>query len=55
MYSLNKSKILPELPEDPITPEMENAGFMQGDPREPVMGEDHKQHLQVRYEKHKLG
>lgn len=42
----NKSKILPELPEDPISPEEENAMFMQGDYRSPVSGEDHQRHIE---------
>jgi len=43
----NKSKILPELPEDPIAPEMENAMFMQGDYKEPIPGEPHGRHMAV--------
>jgi len=43
----NKSKILPELPEDPVTPEMENAMFMQGDYKSPVSGENHQQHMPI--------
>ena len=43
----NKSKLLPDLPDEVISPEMENAGFMQGDKKDPVMGENHKEHLQV--------
>jgi len=43
----NKSKILPELPEDPISPEMENAMFIQGDYKSPTPGENHQQHMMV--------
>ena len=39
------SKVLPDLPEPPISPEAENAMFMQGDYREPKMGEDHRAHI----------
>jgi len=43
----NIDKILPELPEDPVSPELENAKFMQGDYTEPKQGEDHANHAQV--------
>ena len=40
-------KLLPDLPEPPVEPEMENAGFMQGDYVEPRMGEDHRRHMET--------
>ena len=43
----NINKILPELPDEPIDPVMENAMFMQGDYTQPKSGEDHPQHLQT--------
>ena len=43
----NKNKILPELPDEPDSPAVENAKFMQGDYVQPKPGEDHKAHLQV--------
>lgn len=43
----NLEEILPNLPDQSISPTDENAMFMQGDGREPVPGENHQQHLQV--------
>lgn len=40
-------KFLPKLPEPMMSPEAENALFIQGDPHEPQTGEDHKNHLTV--------
>ena len=39
------SKLLPDLPEPPLSPEAENALFMQGDSPEPKPGEDHLEHM----------
>lgn len=41
----NKSKILPPLPEDTLSPEMENAMFMQGDKPKVTANENAQQHL----------
>jgi hypothetical protein len=42
------SRFLPEAPgENVITPEEENARFMQGDEGEPLLEEDHVQHIKV--------
>jgi len=41
----DKRKILPELPEESVPPEVENAKFMQGDRAEPKPGENHGLHL----------
>ena len=43
----NKNKLLPPIPEEPISPEEENAMFAQGDKVEPKQGEDHNNHLTV--------
>lgn len=43
----NKSKILPPLPEEEVTPEMENVKIMQGAQVTAKNGEDHLLHLQV--------
>jgi len=43
----NKSALMPELPEPMKGPEQENAMFMQGDTRDPQLGEDHAAHLQT--------
>lgn len=43
----NVDKLLPELPEEPMSPENENARFVQGDYRSPVQGENHMRHMQV--------
>lgn len=43
----NKNKLLPPLPEESLTPEMENSMFMQGDYVSPKPGENHQQHIQV--------
>ncbi|TAL13920.1 hypothetical protein EPN95_04505 [Patescibacteria group bacterium] len=42
----NKSALLPPMPEPPMSPEMENALFMQGDDHAPQAGENHMQHIQ---------
>lgn len=39
------SKLLPDLPEEMLSPEAENSMFMQGDAHEPIPGEDHMTHL----------
>lgn len=41
----NKSALLPDIPEPPISPDAENALFMQGDSRDPQVGENHQEHL----------
>lgn len=43
----NRSQILPEIPDPPISPEVENSMFMQGDPEAPKPGEDHVLHLTI--------
>ena len=43
----NIDKILPPLPDQPVSPEVENAMFMQGETKSPVRGEDHQLHLTV--------
>ena len=43
----DKSKILPELPPESVSPVMENAMFMQGDYKAPISGENHVEHMQV--------
>jgi len=43
----NKSKILPPLPPESISPVMENAKFMQGENVDPKPGEDHIAHDRV--------
>lgn len=43
----NKSHLVPELPEESITPEMENAKIMQGEYTKPKSGENHDLHIQV--------
>ena len=43
----NKNLLLPDLPDESITPEVENALFMQGEDTQPKPGENHKQHMQV--------
>ena len=40
------SRIIPDLPEPQMSPEAENAMFMQGDYHEPKPGEDHEAHFQ---------
>jgi hypothetical protein len=45
--SKNKDQILPDLPEQPMTPERENSMFMQGDYKSPVSGEDHDAHAKA--------
>jgi len=47
MNTINKDKILPPLPPEPISPEEENAMFMQGDYKSPVMGEPHAEHWPI--------
>lgn len=44
---MDKSRILPPLPEQPIDPIEENMMFMQGDYKSPIPGEDHDAHIQV--------
>ena len=41
------SKLLPDLPEPPISPEAENALFMQGDSHDPAPGEDYLAHVKA--------
>jgi len=43
----NKNKILPPIPDEPVSPLTENAMFMQGDYTSPKQGEDHMAHMQV--------
>uniref|UniRef100_A0A6M3XTC8 Putative co-chaperone GroES n=1 Tax=viral metagenome TaxID=1070528 RepID=A0A6M3XTC8_9ZZZZ len=43
----NPKRYLPELPEESLSPEMENAKFMQGDYTDPKPGEDHQNHLET--------
>jgi hypothetical protein len=45
--TLNKSELLPELPEEPISPEEENALFIQGDSKSPLSGENHNLHIMI--------
>jgi hypothetical protein len=42
----NKAALLPEAPPVPMSPDAENALFMQGDYREPQVGENHSMHLE---------
>ena len=39
------ARYLPEVPEPPVAPEVENAMFMQGDRPQPKQGEAHAEHL----------
>jgi hypothetical protein len=50
----NKDELLPPLPPEAMSPEMENARFMQGDEIEPTVGENIEQHLQT-HQAFKLG
>ena len=45
--SKNKSQLVPDIPPEKISPEMENAKFMQGEYEEPKSGENHQEHMQV--------
>jgi hypothetical protein len=45
--TINKKKILPDLPEEPLPPESENAMMMQGDAPEPNPQENVKEHIQA--------
>lgn len=40
-----RSQILPEIPDPPVSPDIENSMFMQGDTVSPQLGEDHALHL----------
>jgi hypothetical protein len=46
----NKSQLVPEMPEESISPEEENAKIMQGEYTEPKSGEDHNMHIRVHSE-----
>lgn len=43
----NKRALLPPMPEPPVSPEFENAMFVQGDYKDPIVGEPHQQHMEV--------
>lgn len=43
----NKSQLVPEMPEESISPEEENAKIMQGEYTEPKSGENHNLHIRV--------
>jgi hypothetical protein len=45
--TVNKQKLLPELPEESKPPDQENAMFNQGDYVSPKPGENHQEHLQI--------
>jgi hypothetical protein len=45
--TVNTNKILPDLPEEPLPPESENAMMMQGDTVEPNPQENVKEHLEA--------
>ena len=43
----NKRALLPPMPSVPISPDVENAMFVQGDYNDPQVGENHQQHMSV--------